>query len=196
MPEIGLPLDLLVFAAVVAAAGVVFLWATRRSATATSAVDGAYAGPGDGVVADPPDDPPRGATWIVRYKGEYEQSSASFGRHAPLSAERNWYPISLTYVPGTWGLGTWVIALLLLFLVVGIVVLVYMIVVRPPGELVVIYEYRPPRDVTPTQAAQAATDDPTASIEGRIERLDALRASGALTDGEYAAKRAEILASL
>jgi ribosomal protein L40E len=55
-----------------------------------------------------------------------------------------WYPVSQTYVPGNWRGVDWLVAFVALIFLVGILILAYMIAARPAGELVVIYEYRPP----------------------------------------------------
>ncbi|MGA2512904.1 MAG: hypothetical protein ABSG37_04735 [Candidatus Limnocylindrales bacterium] len=90
-----------------------------------------------------------GATRTVRYKGNYEWAAAQAQEEAQELAYNHWFPVSQTYVPGSWGGEAWVLALLTVVLLVGVVALVYMLATKPAGELVVVYEYRP---VTPTPA--------------------------------------------
>ena len=62
-------------------------------------------------------------------------------------AERGYFPISQTYQPGEYGCGAFVVALLLCILVIGIFVFIYMLIVKPPGTLSVVYEYRGPQSL-------------------------------------------------
>jgi len=94
-----------------------------------------------------------GATRTVRYRGDYEWAAAQAQEEAEELAFHHWFPVSQTYVPGSWGTGAWVLAFLTVIVLVGIIVLVYMLAAKPAGELVVVYEYRPP---TPTPAKMAA----------------------------------------
>ena len=54
----------------------------------------------------------------------------------------NYYPISSQYQAGEYGCGSFVLALLLCFILIGIIVFIYMLIVKPPGTLTVVYEYR------------------------------------------------------
>ncbi len=84
-----------------------------------------------------------GATRTVRYEGDPETTAAEARDEMDELASHSWYPISQTYGAGSWGAGAWALACLTVVLVVGIFILVYMLAVKPAGELVVVYEYRP-----------------------------------------------------
>ncbi len=86
---------------------------------------------------------PAGATMTRRYAGSYERAMAAFEADARSLAASDWYPVSQQYLPGQWGCGAWVVAVLLLIFLVGIIVLAYMIAVRPAGELIATFEHRP-----------------------------------------------------
>ncbi|WP_430539629.1 zinc ribbon domain-containing protein [Ruegeria pomeroyi] len=57
-------------------------------------------------------------------------------------AKDGWYPISERYEPGTWGCLAFTVALLLCFILVGILIFFYLIIVKPRGTLYVTYEAR------------------------------------------------------
>ena len=98
-----------------------------------------------------------GATRTVRYQGEHDWAAAQAEGEAQELALHHWFPISESYVPGSWGVGAWVVGVVTVVLLVGIILLVYLLTTKPAGELVVVYEYRPP---TPAPATQG-TDPPT-----------------------------------
>jgi hypothetical protein len=93
----------------------------------------------------------------VRYQGEHDWAAAQAEGEAQELALHHWFPISESYVPGSWGVGAWVLGVLTVVFLVGIIVLVYLLTRKPAGVLVVVYEYRPP---TPAPATQG-TDPPT-----------------------------------
>ena len=101
-----------------------------------------------------PESTPSGATITRRYPGKYQQAMADYQRDAADLTRTYWYPVNQQYTQGSWGCGAWILAFLALVFVVGIIILAYMIVVRPAGELVVTYEYRPP--VAPPAPVAAA----------------------------------------
>lgn len=55
-------------------------------------------------------------------------------------SSRGYRPASETWQPGSWGVGAFIVALLLCFILIGILVFIYMIIVKPAGKLVVTYE--------------------------------------------------------
>jgi hypothetical protein len=79
-----------------------------------------------------------------RYVGSYRHAVEWFESDSRELGRYNWAVVSQNYVPGTWSLWAWVLAFFALVVLVGILILAYMIAARPPGELVVVYEYRPP----------------------------------------------------
>ncbi len=93
-----------------------------------------------------------GTTHAVHYPGALELAEAQAQEDAQEFAFHHWFPVSQTYVPGAWSTGTWVLACLGVVILVGVLVLVYMRATKPAGELVVVYQYRPP---TPAGAPAA-----------------------------------------
>jgi hypothetical protein len=78
-----------------------------------------------------------------------------------------------------------VVALLLCIFLIGILIFLYLIVVKPEGTLMVTYSRT---DTPPAAAAEA----PGTLIE-RLALVDAVRAAGAISEAEYAAKRTAII---
>ena len=93
------------------------------------------------------------ATLVRVYKGK-QQSDANnaFGKDARDLAKQHYYPTTQSWAQGQWGCGAWLMALVLCVVLVGILVFIYMLIVKPAGTLTVTYEYREP--VTAVPAAQ------------------------------------------
>ena len=102
-----------------------------------------------------------GATRTVRYRGDREWAAAQAEGEAQELACHHWLPVSQAYVPGSWGRESWILALLTVVLLVGIIILIYMRATKPGGELVVVYEFRPPAPTPATTAAPAQIDPPS-----------------------------------
>lgn len=83
------------------------------------------------------------AVIVRRYKGHQSHASASFQHDAEQLAAQGYYPVSQVWAPGSWGCGAFLLALFLCIILIGIVVFIYMLLVKPDGTLTVTYEYRP-----------------------------------------------------
>ena len=57
-------------------------------------------------------------------------------------AAAGYFPTSQVWAPGAYGCGAFLIALLLCVILIGILVFVYMLIVKPDGTLTVTYEFR------------------------------------------------------
>lgn len=87
---------------------------------------------------------PAGTPIVTRvYRGRPEQAMAMFLADAEIMARQGYVPISQVYTPGSWGVGAFIIALVLLFVVVGLLVLLYLLMVKPAGMLTVTYQLQP-----------------------------------------------------
>ena len=80
--------------------------------------------------------------YVKTYAGDQQEAIASFQQDAPALAAKGYFPISQNYIPGRYGIGAFVFALLLCFALVGILVFIYMLIVAPKGVLSVTYEFR------------------------------------------------------
>lgn len=81
-------------------------------------------------------------TMIRSYHGSLEKATKLFQGDAARLSPLGWMPISQTYSQGSWGCGAFLIALLLCVFLIGIVVFIYLLVVKPDGTLVVTYQLR------------------------------------------------------
>ena len=81
---------------------------------------------------------------IVRtYKGREAAAMKAFqGDAAKLSSQR-YHPTAQTWAPGSYGCGDFLGALLLCLILIGFIIFIYMLLVKPQGTLTVTYEYRP-----------------------------------------------------
>jgi hypothetical protein len=79
---------------------------------------------------------------IKTYRGSQEQATAAFQADSVEMAAQGYYPTSQTWAPGSYSCGAFLLALLLCFILIGIVVFIYMLIVKPDGTLTVTYELR------------------------------------------------------
>lgn len=101
---------------------------------------------------------------IVRvYTGKQQaDANAAFARDAQQLAGNGYYPTTQSWAQGQWGCGAWLVALALCLLLVGLLVFVYMLIVKPTGTLTVTYEYRPPvQQPIPVAVVREGTEGPS-----------------------------------
>lgn len=91
---------------------------------------------------------------VKTYVGNETEAMESFRRDASLMSQNDYYPTSQSYAAGSYGCGSFIGALLLCFLIVGIFIFIYMIIVKPAGTLSVTYEYRAKTE-PPTQVVDS-----------------------------------------
>ena len=138
---------------------------------------------------------PAPATIVRTYHGRQQADAVvAFQHDAAVAAEAGYFPVSQSWAPGQWGCGAFLLALVLSIFLIGILIFVYLLIVKPDGTLTVTYARR---DVSPQLApgsGATSTDNlPPSALASRLEELDAAHRSGLLTDEEYASKRAEVL---
>lgn len=80
---------------------------------------------------------------IIRtYSGNQDSATAQFQSDSVKMAAQGYFPTSQSWAPGSHGCGSFIIALLLCVIVVGVLVFIYMLLVKPAGTLTVTYERR------------------------------------------------------
>lgn len=79
---------------------------------------------------------------VKTYRGNQSFAQKLFVKDAELMAKKNYYPTSNQWSQGSWGGGAFIVALLLCFVLIGIIVFLYMLLVKPAGTLTVTYQYR------------------------------------------------------
>ena len=114
------------------------------------------------------------------YLGKPSEIEVRRTADAAQLAGRGYYPISSDYLYGEWGGWAWAIALLLVPAVgLGLLIILYMLAVKPSGTLTVNYD---PRG--------------TGDANRRLRELDELHREGLVGDDEFEAKRSEIIGGL
>ena len=100
------------------------------------------------------------AAMVRRYKGASQADTLrDFEIEAAVLSKAGYIPTTQSWTRGQWGTSAWILAFLALIFVIGIIVLVYMIAVRPAGELVVTYEFKP--TAMPSGRDETTRDGPT-----------------------------------
>ena len=83
------------------------------------------------------------ATLMIKtYRGTQAQATAAFLADAQRMAAQGFVPTSQSWAEGSYGCGSFLIALVLCLLLIGILIFVYMLIVKPAGTLTVTYELR------------------------------------------------------
>lgn len=80
---------------------------------------------------------------IIRtYTGSQDSATAQFQSDSAKMAAQGYFPTSQSWAPGSYGCGSFILALLLCVIVIGVLVFIYMLLVKPAGTLTVTYERR------------------------------------------------------
>jgi hypothetical protein len=80
---------------------------------------------------------------VKTYKGSQSTATAEFQKDAAAMAKMGYFPTTQNYAQGTYGCGAFILALLLCIIIIGILVFIYMLIVKPDGTLSVTYELKP-----------------------------------------------------
>lgn len=96
---------------------------------------------------------PKPSVIVKSYRGSEASATAAFQKDAVRMAEQGYTPTSQSWAPGSWGCLSFLIALLLCVVLIGIVVFIYLLVVKPEGTLSVTYSLR-----SPTQSESQSSD--------------------------------------
>ena len=76
---------------------------------------------------------------IKTYKGNQQQATEAFQFDAAHMAAQGYRPTAQTWAPGSYGCGSFVVAALLCLVLIGFIVFIYMLIVKPAGTLTVTY---------------------------------------------------------
>jgi hypothetical protein len=144
------------------------------------------------LLAPAPADSP--AIIVRTYKGKQQADAVAwFEADAADLAMDGYSPTTQSWAEGQWGCGAFLVALLLCIIFVGILVFIYMLLVKPVGTLTVTYTRNEAVAAPMPAPAAASPASGQGSVRERLAQLDELHGSGVVTDEEYAAKRAKIL---
>jgi hypothetical protein len=95
---------------------------------------------------------------IVRvYKGRQQRDAiGAFQKDAAKLAHQGYVPMSQSWAQGQWGCGAFLVAIVLFVVLIGILVFIYMLLVKPEGTLTVTY-HRMSSPMGAPMIAQAVT---------------------------------------
>jgi len=99
------------------------------------------------------------------YAGKPNEVEVLRAADAEALEGRGYFPSSQSYIEGRWSRGAWVMAFLALTFLLGILILAYMIAVKPAGTLTVIYERRLRSRAVSSAAAVPASPPPPQVID-------------------------------
>lgn len=133
---------------------------------------------------------PSGRSFVRTYRGSAREAGAQFQRDAAALAAKGYVPTNQTYTPGVWSGGQFLLALILFVVLIGILIFIYMLIVKPAGTLVVTYEYRSESRVS---SSDNPPRKPLADPSSALASLARMRDAGHITPEEYDAKKAEII---
>ena len=85
-------------------------------------------------------------TIVKTYKGKQQQAMETYQADAAKMARQGYAPTSQVWAPGSYGCGSFIFAALLYFIVIGFIVFIYMLIVKPAGTLTVTYTLAPKID--------------------------------------------------
>ena len=128
---------------------------------------------------------------IRTYRGRQQADAvAAFQWEAAAFAQRSYVRASQSWAPGQWGAGAFVAAIFLMFVLVGFLVFLYLLVVKPEGTLTVTYVRQVEVEPAPVPPDDTALSP---SLARRLAELDEATNAGLISAEERAAKRAAIL---
>lgn len=79
---------------------------------------------------------------VKTYRGSQQNAIVAFQSDSMKMAAERYYPTSQAWAPGAYGCGSFIVALLLCFILIGFLIFLYMIIVKPNGTLTVTYAYK------------------------------------------------------
>lgn len=89
---------------------------------------------------------PRPRAVIRSYTGRQQAALAEFNAEAKDLARHGYIPTSQVWAPGQYGFGSFVLALLLCIVIIGFLVFLYMLIVKPSGTLTVTFSLQTGQD--------------------------------------------------
>jgi hypothetical protein len=91
---------------------------------------------------------------VKRYFGSQARATELFHADSNKMRARGYFPTSQTWAAGQWGCAAFLFALVLCVILIGIIVFIYMIIVKPDGTLTVTYELRAQEKTCPQCAEE------------------------------------------
>ena len=79
---------------------------------------------------------------IKEYRGNEAQARGLYIKDSLKKEKEGYIPFSENFSPGAYTTGNFILAALLCFVLIGFIVFVYMLIVKPKGTLTVTYAYQ------------------------------------------------------
>ena len=76
---------------------------------------------------------------VGTYKGNQTSAQKQFLKDAEKKSQKGYVPVSQIWAQGSWSRQSFIIALLLCGVLIGIIACIYMLLVKPAGTLTVTY---------------------------------------------------------
>ena len=111
---------------------------------------------------------------------------------AEALAARGYYPTSEVWIAQRRGWVTWLIAVLLILVLVGLLIVIYYFA-NPTGVLTVTYTRRVETPGTAAARQPAPASASADDVQSSLKALGQLREAGVITDAEYDTKRRDVL---
>jgi hypothetical protein len=89
-------------------------------------------------------------TVVKTYTGSQEQATSKYRADAAKMAMQGYVPTNQVWSAGSYGCGSFLFALLLCLVLIGILVFIYMLIVKPAGTLTVTYTLAPRAELEKT----------------------------------------------
>jgi hypothetical protein len=97
----------------------------------------------------------RPAVLVRLYRGRAQEDAVrAFQVDATNLAALGYKPVAQQWMQGSWGVGAFIVALLLCLVIVGLFAFLYLLIVKPAGTLTVTYELREAAVATPAGSQQ------------------------------------------
>ena len=84
---------------------------------------------------------------VKTYQGRQEAAQRAYLKDAAKMAKKGYFPADDRWEDGKWGAGQFILALLLCLILIGIIIFIYMLLVKPPGKLTVTYKHRSAQEI-------------------------------------------------
>lgn len=110
--------------------------------------------------------PDGGKDLLVRkYSGSEKIVSELFQKDSLELAKIGYRPVSQNWIPGSYGFGSFIMATLLCFIIIGFLVFIYMMIVKPDGSLTVTFERESKKETVATKTCPQCAEEVKAAAK-------------------------------
>jgi uncharacterized membrane protein len=120
---------------------------------------------------------------VKTYRGTQSEAISKFKKDAVLMSSMGYTPTSQVWVAGKYSGMSFFLALLLCFVLLGFLVFIYMLIVKPDGSLTVTFQRK----------EKNKSKETNSSLADEIKKLSELHQAGILTLEEFQAQKQKLL---